>query len=145
MQAARPSISTIHPVERFLAIAGAVACVIVTIAIWLTVSTQQTMWPLPGLYFSEMVALSIVTSIVLVRGNPHCKRITWGALGIFGAFSIVGAGTIGFFYIPVVLIYGTTAIVSDVRDKQHIAAHLGICLIAGIAQAVLMLSVIRLT
>lgn len=102
------------------------------------------MWPLPGLYFIEMVALSVVSAVAFVGGDPRGKLITWGAVGIFSAFSIVGAWSVGFFYLPVAFIFGVIAITSDVRNKQQIAAHVGICIIAGIAQAVLMFAAIRL-
>jgi hypothetical protein len=140
----KPSTTTTHPLERFLAIVGAVVCLIITIPIWWGVSAQQTMWPLPGLYFIEMVALSVVSALAFIRGDSRSKLITWGAVGIFSAFSIVGAWSVGFFYLPVAFIFGVIAIISEVRNKQLIAAHFGVCIIAGIAQAVLMFTAIRL-
>jgi hypothetical protein len=81
---------------------------------------------------------------VYVDGGACGKVITWGAVGIFSAFSILGAWSVGFFYLPVAIIFGVIAIRSDLRDKQPIAAHAGVCLIAGIVQVVLMLAAIRL-
>ena len=91
-----------------------------------------------------MVALSILSAFTFFRADPRNKFITWGAVGIIGAFSIVGAFSVGFFYLPVALIFAIILVTSDVRNKQHILAHLGICLIAGIAQGVLMFTIIRL-
>jgi hypothetical protein len=143
MQQREPT-TTIHPIERFLAILGAIVCLIITIPIWWSISAQQTMWPLPGLYLIEMVALSIISTFAFFRGDPRDKFITWGAIGIIGAFSMVGAFSVGFFYLPVALIFAIISVTSDVRNKQHILAHLGICLIAGIAQGILMFAIIRL-
>jgi uncharacterized membrane protein len=42
------------------------------------------------------------------------------------------------------LIFAFISITSDVRNKQHIAVHLGVCLIAVVVQAALMLAAIRL-
>jgi hypothetical protein len=143
MQQREPTTTT-HPVERFLAILGAIVCLIITIPIWWSISAQQTIWPLPGLYFIEMVALSIISAFTFFRGNPLDKFITWGTVGVIGAFSIVGAFSVGFFYLPVALIFGIISVISDVRNKQHILAHLGFCLLAGMAQGVLMFAIIRL-
>jgi hypothetical protein len=91
-----------------------------------------------------MVALSIISTFAFFRGDPRDKFITWGAIGVIGAFSMVGAFSVGFFYLPVALIFAIISVTSDVRNKQHILAHLGICLIAGIAQGILMFAIIRL-
>ena len=130
--------------ERVLAILGAVACLIITILIWLSVSAHQTMWPLPGLYFIEMVALASISAFLFVRGDPRDKFIIWGVAGVIGAFSILGAFSVGFFYLPVALIFVVISVTSDVRNKYHLTAHLGIFVIAGIAQLALMFTAIRL-
>ena len=77
------------PFERFVAILGAVACLLITIILWSSINAYQTMWPLPGLYFFEMVALSILSAIIFVRGDHHPRFITWGAAngGYSGAMS----------------------------------------------------------
>jgi hypothetical protein len=130
--------------ERILAFIGAVICLIVTIIIWWSISAQQSMWPLPGLYFMEIVALSSMSAFLFIRGNARDKILIWGAVGAIIGFSILGALSVGFFYIPVALIFAFISITSDVRNKQHIAVHLGVCLIAVVVQAALMLAAIRL-
>jgi len=101
------------------------------------------MWPLPGLYFIEMVTLSVISAFRFVRGDPRDQFITWGAAGVISAFSILGALSVGFFYLPVALIFTVISIRSDVRNKLQIAAHLGIFLIAGIVQSAMMFAAIR--
>ena len=128
--------------------AGELVCLVVTVPIWRSISAQQGMWPLPGLYLLEMVALSVLCAFAFYRGGPRSQFITWGALGVFLAFSILGAFSIGFFYLPVALIFGAAAIIADVKDKdrdvRRIGAHLAVCVIAGLAQAALMLAATRL-
>ena len=141
MQGTRQTTIT-SPLERFLAILAAVVCLIITILFWLSVSAYQTMWPLPALYFIEMVALSIISAFIFVRGDPREQFIIWGTAGVISAFSILGALAVGFFYLPVALIFAVIAVTSAVRNKQHITAHLGVFLIAGIAQLALMLAAI---
>jgi hypothetical protein len=135
---------TTHPLERLFAILGTVASLIITITIWWSISAQQAMWPLPGLYFIEMLALSMISTFAFIRGKGSMKAITWGAVGVFIAFVILGAFSVGFFYLPVALIFAVISLTSDVRNKQPILAHLGICLITGIMQVALMLIALRL-
>lgn len=143
MQAAEPSI-TPSRLERILAILAAVICLIVTLAFWFSISAHQSMWLLPGLYFIEMVALSLLGALLFMRGGPHVSLTTWGISGVLFAFSILGALSVGLFYIPVALIFVIISITWDLRNKQPIPVHLGIFLIAAILQSALMLVVIRL-
>lgn len=131
------------PFERVLAIVAAMVCLIITILFWLSVSAYQPMWPLPALYFIEMITLSIISAFSFVRGDPSAQLITWGAAGIICTFSLLGAFSVGFFYVPVALLFIVIAITSDVRNKRSIPAHLGIFLVGGLAQAALMLVVIQ--
>ena len=134
-----------HLLERILAIAGTVICLVLTAILWVSISVYQSLWPLPALYFIEMAVLSIVCGLlVFFNGDPRGQFIIWGSLGIFIAFSILGALSVGFFYLPVAIIFGVIAIWSDLRKKQPIAAHVGVCLIVGMVQVVLMLAAIHL-
>ena len=141
MQGTRQTTTT-SPLERFLAILALVACLTTTILVWWSVSANQTMWPLPGLYFIEMVALSIISAFIFVRGDLRDQFITWGTAGVISAFSILGALSVGFFYLPVGLLFAVISVRSAVRNRQRIAAYSGIFLLAGIAQSALMFAAI---
>ena len=141
MSVTKESIVT-SPLERFLAIFAAVVCLIITSLFWLSISSYQAMWPLPGLYFLEIVTLSIVSAFMVARGDPRGQYLTWGTAGVIGVFSILAALSVGFFYLPVALIFAVISVTSDVRNKKNIPAHLGIFLIAGIAQFALILAAI---
>jgi len=135
---------TTHPLERILAIVGATICLVVTVILWASIGALQSMWPLPGLYFLEMAVLSVVcVLLVFFNGDLRGRLLLWGAVGIFIGFSILGAWSVGFIYLPVAIIFSVIAIRSDLRNKRHIAVHIGVCLIAGIVQVALMLAVIR--
>jgi hypothetical protein len=136
--------TTTHPAERFFAILGALACLGITIPIWLSVSAYQSMWPLPALYLIEMVAVSIFTALLVLRGGRKAVLAPWVAAGILTAFSILGAFSVGFFYLPSALIFGLLAVFSDVRRKGPILGHLGLGVVAGLAKAALMLAVVGL-
>ena len=85
------TINKLHPLERFLVILGAGVCLLITVTVWRNVSSYQAMWPLPGWYFVEMAALSILSAVAFIRGGPAGKFVAWGAVGIFAAFSVIGS------------------------------------------------------
>ncbi|HSL44374.1 MAG TPA: hypothetical protein VK897_13140 [Anaerolineales bacterium] len=132
----------ISPWERVLAMLAAVLCLTITILFWWSISSYQTMWPFPALYFIEIVILSILSAFLFVRGDPRGPFLTWGAAGVIGVFSILAAFSVGFFYFPFAVIFAIISITSDVRNKKHIPAHLGTFFIAGIAQFFLILAAI---
>ena len=139
MQVARQSVR-VSRLEQILAILAAVVCLTITLVFWFTISPYQGMWPLPGLYFVEMVSLSFISTFIFVRGDPRGSLMTWVAAGVISAFSFLGALSVGFFYLPVALMFSVISITWDVRNKQNKPARLGIFLIAGIAQLTLMVA-----
>jgi hypothetical protein len=139
MQVARQTVM-VSPLERILAIMAAVVCLAITLVFWFSISSYQGMWPLPGLYFVEMVSISFISTFMFVRGNPRGSLMTWVASGVFSAFSFWGAASVGFFYLPVALMFSVISLTWDVRNKQNRPARLGIFLIAGIVQSTLMLA-----
>jgi len=142
MQVAEQTV-VISRLERILAILAAVVCLAITLIFWSSISAYQNMWPLPGFYFIEMVALSSISAFLFLRDDPRGSSITWGTAGIISAFSILGAFSVGFFYVPVALMFGVISIIWDARNKQHLLPHLGIFFIAGIVQSALMFMAVR--
>ena len=118
MQVARPTVM-VSRLARILAILAAVVCLCITLVLWFGISAYQSMWPLPGLYFIEMVSLSFISTFIFVRGDPRGSLITWFAAGVIIAFSILGAFSVGFFYWPVALILCVISLIWDVRNKQQ--------------------------
>jgi hypothetical protein len=133
-----------HPVERFLALLAEAICMVVTFLIWRSVSAFQPMWPLPGLYLIEMVVLSVLATLPFARGAQTSTGITWAATGIFLAFCMLGAFSVGFLYLPTALIFAVIAVTSTLRTRQSMGRYLAVCLLAGLAQAIVMLIAIRL-
>jgi hypothetical protein len=139
MQVARQSVR-LSRLEQILAILAAVVCLTITLVFWFTISPYQDMWPLPGLYFIEIVSLSFISTFIFVRGDPRGSLMTWVAAGVISAFSFLGALSVGCFYLPVALMFSVISLTWDVRNKQNRPTRLGIFLIAGIAQLTLMLA-----
>ena len=139
MQVARQNVR-VSRLERILAILAAVVCLIITLVFWFSISPYDSRWPLPGFYFVEIVSLSFISTFIFVRGDPRGSLMTWVAAGVMSAFSFLGAASVGFFYLPVALMFSVISLTWDVRNKQNRPARLGIFLIAGIAQLTLMLA-----
>ncbi len=102
-----PEAETPSRLEIILAIAGAVVCLVVTIIIWVEVSAQQPMWPLPGAYFTEFMLISAVIAYLWVSNHPLRITATWAAAEVFSVLVFIGLFSIGLFYIPNVLIFGS--------------------------------------
>ena len=100
------------------------------------------MWPLPGLYFTEMAALSMLSAFVVISGDPRSPFITWGTAGIMSGFSILGSLSVGFFYLPIALIFFVISLTSDLRNGRRIGPHVVLFLLAGITQCALMIAAI---
>ena len=143
MQVIRQSVM-VSRLERILAILAVVVCLTITLVFWFSISPYQSMWPLPGLYFVEIASLSFISTFIFVRGDPRGSLMTWVAAGVISAFSFLGALSVGCFYLPVALMFSVISLTWDVRNKQNRPARLGIFVIAGIVQSVLMLVAIRL-
>ena len=143
MEVARQSVR-VSRLERILAILAAVFCLIITLVFWFNISPYDSRWPLPGFYFVEIVSLSFISTFIFVRGDPRGSLMTWVAAGVISAVSFLGAASVGLFYLPVALMYVVISLTWDVRNKQNKPSRLGIFLIAGIAQSLLMLAAIRL-
>jgi hypothetical protein len=137
-------LTSAHPIERFFAVLAALVCLIITIIIWMSVSAQQPMWVLPGLYLLEMLVVSVVSATSFFIPDPRTIFIAWGAAGTLIAFSILGAFSVGFFYLPIAITFAIISVTRDIHNKHPLAAPLGVFLIAGMAQAALMLVNLRL-
>jgi hypothetical protein len=141
MQGARQRVM-VSRLERILAILAAVVCLIITLVFWFSIRPYDSRWPLPGLYFVEIVSLSFISTFIFIRGDPRGSLMTWVAAGVMSSVSFLGAASVGYFYLPVALMYSVISLTWDVRNKQNRPARLGIFLVAGIAQSVLMLAAI---
>jgi len=128
---------------RFAAGLAMAACVVITLAIWLSVSAHQSMWPLPALYLVEMVALAIAATLAMLGAGSGRMLIVWAAIGAMAGFCVLGAWSVGLYYAPVALMFAVLVGSSDFRRRRFQPMHLGACLLAGAAQAGIMLAVMR--
>ena len=134
-----------HPIEKGGVVLAAAVCTALTGRIWRSIGAQQFTWPLPAMYFIELCIVAILCAAEFVTSSPYRTVIAWVASGIFAAFAILGAWTVGFYYLPFALVFLIAAVVSDVRRKGNMATHAGAWLTAFLAQAGAMLLLARVS
>lgn len=131
------------PLERVAALAGAGASVVLTALVWRVLSIQQPMWPFPALYFVELMAVGVLVAAAYISERRFRAAIAWAAGGIFAAFSLLAAWTVGLLYAPIALMFLAAGLISGSRQKENPLAHAGIGALAGLAQALLVLAMVR--
>jgi hypothetical protein len=147
MQAVPSLTTSTRKLELFLAVIGTAVCLLVTAGIWQVIRAQQPMWPLPDLYLLEMFAASALGLWAIWSSgstrSPFRGFLIWAVVGVLFAFVIMGALSVGFLFIPVAGLFAIAAVLFDLRQGHNLVVHLGVGLAAALAQASLMLTVIR--
>jgi hypothetical protein len=133
-----------YPIERIFADLGTGLCLILTLFVWWQVAGRQEMFPFPALYFIEVMAVSVLTAAAMWAFAASRRGLfAWAAAGLFLGFALLGALSVGFFYLPVALLFALAGLAADIRTKQNILPHLGVFLVAGVIQVVVMLAVVQ--
>jgi hypothetical protein len=107
--------------ERLLSALALAYGLAITAGFWFSVAPRQSMWPFPGLYFIEVVFLPALLAFSVLRGSPQRARIASLSAGALSVFSILGAMSVGLFYLPLVLLAAVTAVVSRVVTRETLA------------------------
>lgn len=144
MQSVTSRASSARSFERFLAILGAAACLIITTRIWQVVALNQPIWPFPALYLIEMMALSLIAVVFIVQDHPLAGAVAWAIIGAYLGFAVMGAWSVGFYFLPVALPFAIAALSIVRRRKQRALAYFTLSIAAGLLQAALMFAVIQL-
>ncbi len=134
-QTPRPSFRLI--LERILAVLAAAACLFLSVGLWRTVSTNQPMWPLPGLYFVELPAIGILSAVLFLGEYRFSATVGWIVSGVYVAFVLLGAFSVGLFYLPIAIMFIMVAVLATVRQEHSILRGLGALLLGAMAQAIL--------
>ena len=133
-----------YAVERVLAAAAALVCMAVTAILWQSLSQQQAMWPLPALYFLEVVAARLVGLWGIGRYDAVGSRLAWVTTGVLLGFTILGALSVFFFYLPVTGLLALAALWQARLAWRRLPLHIGLAPLGAVAQTALMLVVIRI-
>lgn len=125
-------------VEWIAVTIGAFTCVLVSVAF---AQLDQQMFPLPGLYLIEIALLGLIVMGYVVarpRSDTRWNAIPWVAAGIMLAFVILGGFSIGLFLVPALIAFAVTGFVVDLQDEGFMVGHLGLLLLAAVAQGAMM-------
>jgi len=136
----------LRSLEWVFSVLGAINCILISILfslsqIQLPGGDLSDIWPLPAIYFLEIITLGIMCVIAVAKNQDHAgsfwSGIPWICSGILFAFVILGAWTIGFYLIPAMILFLIVGIMGDRRIKGNIALHLIYFVSGGIAQSIL--------
>jgi len=144
MESKAPGSTTSRSWERFLAMLCAIVCLVITLRIWQVIGSQQYMWPLPGLYLVEMLSLSAAVSVAVFREARFAGAIAWTTLGAMSAFAVLAAFTIGFLYLPVIVLIAIVGGLLVRRSGLSLFIHAALFLIAAAAQSAVIFAAIRI-
>lgn len=128
----------VRPIERILALLNGVAIVFITVLIWRSVAAYQPIWPFPAGYFIELVVVGVLVALAFSIGATFRSVAAWAAAGVFAAFVVLGAFSVGFAYLIPALLFLALAIVTVASHPRKILAHVGIFLAAAAAQIAIM-------
>src|SRR5512143_3658959 len=126
--------------EYGLALAGGLASLLATLAVWAPIAANQPLWPLPGVYLIEIPAIGLTGMLALWA--RRLTWVTWAAAGALLSFVVLGAFSIGPAYAPGMLLLLAAAGVATYRRGQRWVLGLGIFVLAAIVQAWVVLTLI---
>jgi hypothetical protein len=112
------------------------------------VSALENLYPLPLLYFIEILGLSFLAILGLNTSVPQSNRsrwtpvLPWIAAGGLLAFVLLGGFSIGFYLIPGMLTFIAAGILADRRLNRHLAGHAAILVVAAVVQVSIMLAAV---
>jgi hypothetical protein len=112
------------------------------------VSDLQNLYPLPLLYFIEIIGLSFLAILglkatELQSNNPYMTPVLpWIAAGGLLAFVLLGGFSIGFYLIPGMLAFIMAGVLADRRQNRRLAGHAAILIVAAVVQVTIMLAAV---
>jgi hypothetical protein len=129
--------------EWLLVVFGAADCLVV---IFLFAGQQgQELWPLPGLYFIEIMLLAIYGAgswmVPMNKPSAIMRAAPWVVGGALVPFVILGVFTIGLFIFPAMLAFILAGILVDLHLKKGLATHFSLAAMSALIQAAFMVLV----
>lgn len=130
--------------EWIAALIGAVNCILVPFGF---AQAGNRDFPLPALYFIEIALLGVLV-LAFVALRPRLGRrwnaLPWAAAGIILAFVILGGFSIGFYMVPALIAFIAVGALANAQSGGFAVNHVGLFLVAAVAQAALMLLLVLL-
>ncbi|MCL5995685.1 MAG: hypothetical protein M1546_06475 [Chloroflexi bacterium] len=137
-----------HPrarlVEKILALMAALVCLLITVSVWQSIASRQSMWPFPALYLIEVLALSAMPAALTIVESRLSPSLTWVAAGAVFAFAVLAMFSIGLLYVPVVGLLIAVGVIVTWRTRSRALVSAAWALGAAVVQVMVMLIVISL-
>ena len=108
--------------------------VIATAYLWGGIASQQPIWPLPELYFLELVLLSGVALLSVMQAWPRRMHVVAAAAGVTTSFASMGVFSIGRFYAPLALLLLVGTVLSWRTSRQSFLTLLGVFVLCATVQ-----------
>lgn len=107
-------------------------------------SDRSLLWPLPGLYLLEVVALSLVAAAGAWRGSGAMAVAAWSSIGALAGMSVLGAWSIGPYVAATTAVVGMGLFLAGERTSGSRRRKLLAFILGVAAQVALMFIVIWL-
>ncbi len=130
--------------ERWMVILGAGFSLVVTLGVWGSLAPAQPIWPLPAVYFVELLTLALVTCGLSLSTHRLAAPAAWLTTGAHWAFSFLARLSVGVLFAPVALVFGVAALAFSLRAKAGLFRGFALAVLAGLAQTGLILMMARL-
>jgi hypothetical protein len=131
-------------VEKVLALLALAYSLVLSLSIWAALIRQQELWPFPALYLLEVMILPGLAVLFAFLSSPKRCVSNVCFAGALLAFSILGAWTIGLWYVPLVLLFLAGALASWRGSHVHSVFLVAFFFLSAFFQASLMLAVVKL-
>lgn len=130
---------------KFIAVLAVIICLITCLVIFqsLLSDPHQEIFPLPALYLLEMIVASSVAAIGAFKEGEAWNKVSWATGGVTAAFVLMGAWSIGFFFIPTAILVLIAALLSWRHHTQFLIGAI-LYAVAFVAQIILMFAAIRI-
>jgi hypothetical protein len=134
-------------VERVLSIIGTVICLAAVIYVGWILSPYEPIWPLPGLYLVELVAVcSLGTWETWRLGKSPVTwpgLFVWLGIGILYAFVVMGVFSVGLLFLPVAILFIIVGLNSARKAGYSLLSRCALGVTVAIAQSSMMLIIVR--
>ncbi len=143
---------TMRKIEKILAILAVVLALATDAWIYLNLlnlapySTEhQSLWPFPALYFVEIALFSIIVCLLVFTDSKPGVKFIWAITGGVFGFILLGAMSVGLFYIPLLLLFGIIAILLTIKRKSNPLVDTIFGVSGALAQMALILAMVQLS
>jgi hypothetical protein len=102
-----------------------------------------SIWPFPGVYLLEVVALAFCVFLAILARGPRALSAAWMAIGALSALALLGAMTIGSVIGVSVLVLAPATLLGEETIERRVGRDAAAFVLGLLAQAVGMFVIIQ--